>query len=1067
MPVLQQQQDNESVFTEQNILLQNFLNEPLLSQHDISSSHHNSLQSLNGENIHSSKKLLEIMFFNVEGLKSKLGNEINDLVKKCDVVGFVETWLAPGDEVDVQNFSLLGSKSNLRKATKGRYPGGISVYCRKKLIDVFKKPTLSSKIPSGALWFLVKSQTQTFALAMVYNPPRGSDFFEDSFFDDLSSNMAEIEIKYNCNNFLIGGDMNARIKDWQNLVAVSNKEEWDVGDGQIQMPMRKSKDKEINTTGGELKRFCQSHDLVILNGANKEMDHFFTYVSPQGGGSVIDLVLVSNQFYKNVTSLKISDTSISFHLPVKVNLEIELETEQTKSQRNQKTKYIDQYRWKKHNDSLSYVRQKMIQVGDLIVPAISFFAITGSISKALNLITVLFTVVCDRLKISNKKRPVKRDNKSPWFNSLCQEWKKKTTSALRLFRKFGGENKLTEYLKSRKEYFFVRKKAKSDYWEEKVKTISMACKAKDAVTIWSEIKKHTGKIKKSESTKISSQAWLKHFNNVLNKEPADCPQWNLDGRERQRDDELEQPITRSEIRWSLEKIKHGKSAGPDSIIGDFLKYFPNILVPCLHILFNKIWNTCEFPVSWAQSIIVPLHKKGSTCDPNNYRGIALLSHLGKIFTRILNKRLVSWIEKNFLLSECQAGFRRGYSTLDNIFILDTLIQERLQKKGCALYCCFVDLKKCFDWVDRGALFFKLWNLGMPEKLLNILQDYYQKSQFSVRLDKNQTTEFSKSVSGVFQGCQMSPQLFTLFINDLVERLGGDDVHAPEIDGVSVHTLLYADDLVLISHSPIGLQRMLDKLGVYCNQWKVQLSLEKTKIVVFKKGRKLSRAEKWFYLGNRVEVVPEYKYLGVIFKYNGDWTHHIENAKMRADRACTALLKFVLKYRLLPVSFTLQLFDSVVASVLSYGSEIWGGSFFSEKTSKNLESVALRFYKSLLGIPKGSPSTGVLLELDRIKFREQIFINSVRFWLRISFLPQTRLVYKCLQKQIRMADQGRKCWALQVKNGLNCLGLSVFWTRGVNLGKKKVMSIVKQRVKDISRATLIEEAKEKIIFNILC
>ena len=232
-------------------------------------------------------------------------------------------------------------------------------------------------------------------------------------------------------------------------------------------------------------------------------------------------------------------------------------------------------------------------------------------------------------------------------------------------------------------------------------------------------------------------------------------------------------------------------------MGDFLKFFKHALVlPLLQIL-NVVWTSCLVPTEWASSIIVPLHKKGTMTDPNNFRGIALLSHVGKVLTRILNKRLANWVSKNKLLSDFQAGFRKSYSTLDNIFILDTIIQDRLRKKGGALYCCFVDLKKAFDWIDRRALFYKLHKLGLPARMLEFLKDYYSKSEFSVRVDSSKISESKKSVSGVFQGCQLSPHLFTLFINDIVDYLDVEGNHAPQVGNIGVHCLLYADDLVLI------------------------------------------------------------------------------------------------------------------------------------------------------------------------------------------------------------------------------------------------------------------------------
>ena len=69
-----------------------------------------------------------------------------------------------------------------------------------------------------------------------------------------------------------------------------------------------------------------------------------------------------------------------------------------------------------------------------------------------------------------------------------------------------------------------------------------------------------------------------------------------------------------------------------------------MLLPCLHSLFNKLLRAGYFPSSWAEGHVVPLHKKGDVNNVNNYRGITLLSVLGKLFSRLLNNRLIEWAE---------------------------------------------------------------------------------------------------------------------------------------------------------------------------------------------------------------------------------------------------------------------------------------------------------------------------------------------------------------------------------------------------------------------------------------
>ena len=120
--------------------------------------------------------------------------------------------------------------------------------------------------------------------------------------------------------------------------------------------------------------------------------------------------------------------------------------------------------------------------------------------------------------------------------------------------------------------------------------------------------------------------------------------------------------------------------------------------------------------------MIPIVKKGDISRPENYRGrpISLLSAIYKLFTGCLHKRLKNWLDVNSLLPEEQAGFRSGYSTMDNIFILDTLIQKQLSKKRGKLYVFFVDFSAAFDLVNREHLYEALGKLGVGKRFVELI-----------------------------------------------------------------------------------------------------------------------------------------------------------------------------------------------------------------------------------------------------------------------------------------------------------------------------------------------------------
>ena len=228
-----------------------------------------------------------------------------------------------------------------------------------------------------------------------------------------------------------------------------------------------------------------------------------------------------------------------------------------------------------------------------------------------------------------------------------------------------------------------------------------------------------------------------------------------------------------------------------------------------------------------------MHKKGSIHDVENYRGITLLSTLGKLFTRVLNNRLSDWAESYYVLTGAQAGFRAHMGTVDNSFVLHGLISHLLNQ-GNKLYCAFVDFTKAFDYIVRDNLWYKLIKLGLRGNIINIIKSMYSSVKSRVKFNNNLGNEFYCNL-GVRQGECLSPLLFSLFLNDIEEHFIISGAEGLDIHMFKIFMLLYADDIIVFSNSPEELQKSLDLLSVYCKRWKMSINVAKTKVMVFRKG----------------------------------------------------------------------------------------------------------------------------------------------------------------------------------------------------------------------------------------
>ena len=156
---------------------------------------------------------------------------------------------------------------------------------------------------------------------------------------------------------------------------------------------------------------------------------------------------------------------------------------------------------------------------------------------------------------------------------------------------------------------------------------------------------------------------------------------------------LNSPIHIDEIYQSINRVKPRKAQGTDGIVAEFYKNTNSFIAPILCSLFNYVFSTGNFQDMWRKSIIVPVHKAGARNDSSNYRGISLLSVMYKIFSDIIYYKLCNWSEMYNRVDETQAGFRSGYSTTDNVFSLQSLIQKYISKPGGRFYVLYVDFFK--------------------------------------------------------------------------------------------------------------------------------------------------------------------------------------------------------------------------------------------------------------------------------------------------------------------------------------------------------------------------------------
>ena len=259
---------------------------------------------------------------------------------------------------------------------------------------------------------------------------------------------------------------------------------------------------------------------------------------------------------------------------------------------------------------------------------------------------------------------------------------------------------------------------------------------------------------------------------------------------------LLEEITLEEINFYIDNLKSNSSLGIDDLPPKFIKLAKCILSPHLVILFNKCIKQEIFPNDFKLAYVRPIPKTLSPKSLNDLCPISLLSVFAKLFEKILENKMSSFLIKNKLLSPCQYGFKKNNSTeLAITSFYDKLLNNINENKiTCSI---FLDLRKAFDSVNHQILLKKLYHYGFRDKIFNFLKSYLadRKICTGTKLDGKVSSTCSVQY-GVPQGSILGPLLFLLYVNDLPYASNFETT--PFADDTNLH-IFHHDIHVLQSH----------------------------------------------------------------------------------------------------------------------------------------------------------------------------------------------------------------------------------------------------------------------------
>ena len=306
-----------------------------------------------------------------------------------------------------------------------------------------------------------------------------------------------------------------------------------------------------------------------------------------------------------------------------------------------------------------------------------------------------------------------------------------------------------------------------------------------------------------------------------------------------------------------------------------------------YILF--FFNKCltgeeEIPAVIKNVTILVIYKKGDLQNLNNYRGISLISHFGKLLERLMYNRLNQIAEKFNWIPETQNGFRKDRSTIDSIFI-SNIISSLCKENDLHINKIYIDLVKAYDKVNHNLLWLILTKRGVPSNFLNLIKNLYIGAEACIKTNDGVTNSF-KLKNGLKQGSILSPLLFNIFFGCIIDLfhirskgLGINLVHngngnifnisnikrntQKDLLILEISNILFADDSLLISDCSIKLQKMINIFDELLSAFGLEISVQKSEIMINNSINELN-VEKSLYMNDQIfKNSKTFKYLGCL------------------------------------------------------------------------------------------------------------------------------------------------------------------------------------------------------------
>lgn len=828
---------------------------------------------------------------------------------RWDIVGLAEVrWTGFGESTTDEGHKLWFSGDEIK------HERGVAFIVRKEVAGtVISCTPVSSRLIS----IRISARPHNITIIQVYAPTSEHEDEEvEEFYEELDNIIKKTPKK----------DILLVLGDWNATIGPDAYQQWAGTVGKFGLG-------NTNARGLRLLEFAQSHRLTIANTLHPhKKSRTVTWHSP--GGLVhnqIDFILLPQRFKSSINKAQTrsfpgADIGSDHNLVLtSLKLKLKLRRDNNKSPRIR----FNLEKLKDPDTERIFQAQVGGKFAALATIDCDIDALAGSIKEVL-------------LSTADEVLGKQRKRKQPWVTDdildLCDE--------RRALKRGRGRDPTSadKYRLVNQQIRTRMKEAKEDWIEDQCCSVEIGMASGDSKKAYETLKALT-KTQQRPATVIEDSAgqlltenaavlsrWTEYCQDLYNYkiEPDTSILQHHQTGTREAED---LPVLTDEVREAMHSLKGGKSPGVDNVPAELLKHGGDATTKAFTTLCQKIWEEKKWPKEWAQSIIIPLPKKGNLRQCQNYRTISLISHPSKVMLRIILNRLKPIAEE--LLAEEQAGFRAGRSTVEQIFNCRVMIEKHLEHQR-QLYHNFIDFKKAFDRVWHDGLWQVMRSFNIEEGLIQMVAALYKNASSAVLLN-NQLGEFFAMTIGVRQGCLLSPILFNIFLEKIMQDTLHNHLTSISIGGRPLCNLRFADDIDLMAGSNNELQDLTDRLSRRAGAYGMEISSEKSKVMIISTTDSSSNI---VMNGQKLEEVNSFKYLGATLTRDGCCTAEI---RIRIGMATSAMSRLDRIWRSNSISFSTKhrLYKSLVVSILLYGCETWTLLAATEKKLQAFENKCLR------------------------------------------------------------------------------------------------------------------------------